>query len=227
MEAYENNKRDVAEQMMDYLIKRAEVEGVPFELPLEVFQKLCQMTNHMFGIEHDGTELICDHQEPYPGFFDKTKREILGEDGGKSVNGMKMKDSADDVAVKFVNTDCGEVKVMDHTEVVDELVDLRRSDLEDELENDIECYENDLEGMTNLELAKWHSDYLAGEVEVMDRTKVIDELVDLRRSELEDELENDIECYENDLEEMTNLELAKWHSDYMAGEMRVEVWKAE
>ena len=71
-----------------------------------------------------------------------------------------------EIAVKFVNTDCGEVEVMDRTEVIDELVDLRRSDLEDELENDIECYENDLEEMTNLELAKWHSDYMAGEMRV-------------------------------------------------------------
>ncbi|NQV25032.1 MAG: hypothetical protein HQ518_11760 [Rhodopirellula sp.] len=71
-----------------------------------------------------------------------------------------------EVAVKFVNTDCGEVKVMDRTEVIDELVELRRFDLEDELETDVECYEDDLEEMTHDELAKWYSDYRPGEMRV-------------------------------------------------------------
>lgn len=67
-----------------------------------------------------------------------------------------------------------------------------------------------------------------GKETVMCRADVIDDLVGLRRFDLEDELENDIECYESDLEEMSNQKLADWYSDYYTtGEMRLEVRKTE
>jgi len=70
-----------------------------------------------------------------------------------------------------------------------------------------------------------HTD--GGKVNAMDRDDVIDELVEMKASELEDELSDEIDCFIFDLNEMDNDELAESYLDYMGGEMRVEVRKTE
>jgi hypothetical protein len=60
----------LAEKMMEYIKRRAAVEGVGFDLPLDLFEDCVEGgVNPVFGVYHDGEKMLSDAQEPYPGFF--------------------------------------------------------------------------------------------------------------------------------------------------------------
>jgi hypothetical protein len=63
-------------QLRDYIRRRAHVEGVGFDLSLELFEKAVSVGAEVFGIVHDGTRMLYDEQEPYDGFFEQTVVEI-------------------------------------------------------------------------------------------------------------------------------------------------------
>lgn len=60
----------LAENMMEYIKRRAAQEGVKFDLPLSLFRECAEHgINPVFGVHHDGKRMLRDDQEPYPGFF--------------------------------------------------------------------------------------------------------------------------------------------------------------
>ena len=70
------NVSSLAEQIREYIKRRAKVEGVGFELPLEVFQQCVEIGANAFGVSHDGQRMLSDEQEPLDGFFEETKSKI-------------------------------------------------------------------------------------------------------------------------------------------------------
>ena len=67
---------ELAKQLREYIRRRAEVEGVDFDLSLDFFEQGAAVGAKMFGVVHDGTEMLYDEQEPYPGFFEQVKSEL-------------------------------------------------------------------------------------------------------------------------------------------------------
>lgn len=67
---------NLAQQLQTYVQRRAEAEGVGFDLPLEIFETCVLRGAKTFGVVHDGEEMLYDEQEPYPGFFEQVKREL-------------------------------------------------------------------------------------------------------------------------------------------------------
>lgn len=66
----------LAEQLREYVRRRAEVEGVGFDLPIELFEQAVIRRAKTFGVVHDGHEMLFDEQEPHPGFFEQMKKEL-------------------------------------------------------------------------------------------------------------------------------------------------------
>ena len=70
----------LAENMMEYIKRRAAVEGVGFDLPLSMFQECAEHgINPVFGVHHDGEKMLADDQEPYPGFFAANNGQNIGD----------------------------------------------------------------------------------------------------------------------------------------------------
>lgn len=63
--------------LFEYIRRRAKAEGVEFDLSLEIFQFAAAETVKAFGVSHDGQQMLSDDQEPYPGFFEANKKELL------------------------------------------------------------------------------------------------------------------------------------------------------
>ena len=63
-------------QLWNYIRRRAEVEGVGFDLPIEIFEMAVMRGAKTFGVVHDGNEMLYDEQEPYPDFFERVKKEL-------------------------------------------------------------------------------------------------------------------------------------------------------
>lgn len=72
--------RSLAEQIREYIRARAEVEGVEFDLSLEFFEGLVAICGRVFGVRHNGVEMLYDELGPYPGFFAQMKKELEGCD---------------------------------------------------------------------------------------------------------------------------------------------------
>jgi|TARA_R110000851_G_scaffold90594_1_gene197867 hypothetical protein len=64
-------------QLYYYIKKRAEVEGVGFDLEIDIFQESASRCMSTFGVFHAKGEMLYDEQEPYDGFFQQTKTEIM------------------------------------------------------------------------------------------------------------------------------------------------------
>ena len=77
----------LAQQLQEYIQRRSEVEGVGFDLSLEYFEQAVPMAVSIFGVRHDGTTMLFDEQEPYPGFLEQFKREIAVRGNGKAEAG--------------------------------------------------------------------------------------------------------------------------------------------
>lgn len=69
-----SDKVTLGEQLWCYIRLRAQYEGVAFDLPPELFEDAVQAGAAVFGVVHDGEEMLYDDQEPYPGFFEEVKR---------------------------------------------------------------------------------------------------------------------------------------------------------
>ena len=67
----------LALQLYYYIKKRAAVEGVGFDLEIDTFQESASRCMSTFGVFHANGEMLYDEQEPYDGFFQQTKREII------------------------------------------------------------------------------------------------------------------------------------------------------
>jgi hypothetical protein len=79
--ARKNNKKDtdfmkLEWQLYHYIKKRAEVEGVGFELDIDTFKECVERCASTFGVVHNKNEMLYDEQEPYEGFFSQIKKEI-------------------------------------------------------------------------------------------------------------------------------------------------------
>jgi len=64
-------------QLYYYIKKRAEVEGVGFELEIDTFKECVERCASTFGVKHSKKEMLYDEQEPYEGFFERTKTDIM------------------------------------------------------------------------------------------------------------------------------------------------------
>lgn len=65
------------EQLREYIRRRAEFEGVGFDLPIELFEQAVILRAKTFGVVYDGHEMLFDEQEPHPGFFEQVKKELM------------------------------------------------------------------------------------------------------------------------------------------------------
>lgn len=72
-----NRPMTLAEQLQTYIRRRAKVEGVKFDLPLEIFERAVKAGAKTFGVVHDGEKMLHDEQEPYPGFFEAMNKELM------------------------------------------------------------------------------------------------------------------------------------------------------
>ncbi len=60
----------LAQEIRDYVKDRAAVEGVAFDLPLDVFFEGVLNNAKIFGVHHDRNWMLGDDQEPFPGYFE-------------------------------------------------------------------------------------------------------------------------------------------------------------
>jgi hypothetical protein len=67
----------LAWQLWTYIQRRAKVEGVAFDLSIDLFRTAVHRGAKTFGVVHDGHEMLYDEQEPYPGFFEQVKTELM------------------------------------------------------------------------------------------------------------------------------------------------------
>ena len=66
----------IEKHLWNYIRRRAEVEGMEFDLPVEVFEMAVMRGAKTFGVVHNGCEMLYDEQEPHPGFFEQMKKEL-------------------------------------------------------------------------------------------------------------------------------------------------------
>ena len=59
----------LATEIRNYIRDRAKVEGVGFDLTLELFVEGVLNNARIFGVHHNGCWMLCDEQEPSPGYF--------------------------------------------------------------------------------------------------------------------------------------------------------------
>lgn len=59
----------LAVKVRDYVRDRAKVEKMGFDLPVDMFIQAIMLNASMFGVHHDGKEMLWDEQEPHPGYF--------------------------------------------------------------------------------------------------------------------------------------------------------------
>ncbi len=64
-----SNVLRLAEEIRDYIKDRAAVEKVGFKLPLKLFVEGVIRNAKIFGVHHDGRNMLMDEQEPHPGYF--------------------------------------------------------------------------------------------------------------------------------------------------------------
>ena len=68
--------KTLPENMAAYIKRRAEHEGVEFDLSLEWFEEVVEIAPKILGVIHDGEQMLSDEQEPYAGFFSETVAEL-------------------------------------------------------------------------------------------------------------------------------------------------------